>query len=476
MALKIRSLFQSSKWFIPKSVCFNKENSIRSTLMLRRGLSMNLAKFCGSNALNKSRGNDNSHYLTMEELKKKLAEDMGVEMGYRPMPADRSYLLKYLPKKQSDLPKRAMRDSFLAGIIPLSTDLKLQDRYISYLGSVRIGRLMEDMDIFAVIVAEKHILIPNHPEDVPNPQTLVTALVDRIDFTEFNPSPWADIKISGHVSWVGTSSIEVVVWLEQFVEGAWRRITRALFVLAARDPLHKGGAIVNGIEPADEREKAILQGGESRKKKRKQLQALHVSKVIPTTEEQVLIHDLYLRSIVGEDPSLQKRKLPDGCVWMGEERCRVSNIIFTHPEDRNLHNTVFGGFIMRHAVELSSILCFLFSKYRPKLHSISDITFSKPVQVNELLRMHAQVVYTKMQYVQIVVYAETFTPTADRTNTTNSFHFTFKIPQAAPEVIPHNYQEAMMYIDGRRHFMEVFGNDGGKSNNPDGIIDLYSKL
>lgn len=74
---------------------------------------------------------------------------MGIVTGYHPVPKDRSFLLKYLPKSQEELPKRSMQDSFIAGLIPLSTDEKLQDKYVSLLGSVRVGRLLEDMDIFA---------------------------------------------------------------------------------------------------------------------------------------------------------------------------------------------------------------------------------------------------------------------------------------------------------------------------------------
>ncbi|KAJ8911732.1 hypothetical protein NQ315_003632 [Exocentrus adspersus] len=78
-----------------------------------------------------------------------LSNKMGIETGYHPTPKDRSHLLKYMSKSQEELPKRSMQDSFIAGLIPLSTDKKLQDKYVSFLGHVRIGRLLEDMDIFA---------------------------------------------------------------------------------------------------------------------------------------------------------------------------------------------------------------------------------------------------------------------------------------------------------------------------------------
>lgn len=43
----------------------------------------------------------------------------------------------------------AFQDSFDDAIIPLSTDYDLQDKYVTYLGYIRLGRIMEDMDFFA---------------------------------------------------------------------------------------------------------------------------------------------------------------------------------------------------------------------------------------------------------------------------------------------------------------------------------------
>lgn len=71
-----------------------------------------------------------------------------------------------------------------------------------------------------------------------------------------------DIRLSGHVSWVGRSSVEVVVWLEQKVHDVWRKLTRALFVMVARNATNTGPAILNPLLPADTEEKAIYEGGE----------------------------------------------------------------------------------------------------------------------------------------------------------------------------------------------------------------------
>lgn len=77
-----------------------------------------------------------------------MMKRLGLEPGYNPLPKSREHLLKYQPKLQ-DLQARAMQDSFTSAIIPLSTDRTLQDKYVTFLGNVRLGRLLEDMDMFA---------------------------------------------------------------------------------------------------------------------------------------------------------------------------------------------------------------------------------------------------------------------------------------------------------------------------------------
>lgn len=43
----------------------------------------------------------------------------------------------------------SVQDSFASAIIPLKDDVSLQEKYVTFKGYVRLGRLLEDMDIFA---------------------------------------------------------------------------------------------------------------------------------------------------------------------------------------------------------------------------------------------------------------------------------------------------------------------------------------
>lgn len=67
------------------------------------------------------------------------------------------------------------------------------------------------------------------------------------------------------MSWVGRSSVEIVVWLEQKIQDRWRKLTRALFLMACRNATNTSAAVVNPLHPANEEEKRIHTGGESKK-------------------------------------------------------------------------------------------------------------------------------------------------------------------------------------------------------------------
>ncbi len=61
----------------------------------------------------------------------------------------RRKLMDLLPTDRSELPARRMKDSFVTAVIPLSRDPVMRERYVTYYGTVRVGRLLEDLDVFA---------------------------------------------------------------------------------------------------------------------------------------------------------------------------------------------------------------------------------------------------------------------------------------------------------------------------------------
>lgn len=67
----------------------------------------------------------------------------------------------------------------------------------------RYGKILEDLDAMAGAISYKHC---DDGKTDSTPLTIVTASVDRIDFLK----PWGikDLRLSGHVTFVGYSSME----------------------------------------------------------------------------------------------------------------------------------------------------------------------------------------------------------------------------------------------------------------------------
>uniref|UniRef100_A0A8D8RZ80 Acyl-coenzyme A thioesterase 9, mitochondrial n=1 Tax=Cacopsylla melanoneura TaxID=428564 RepID=A0A8D8RZ80_9HEMI len=390
---------------------------------------------------------------TINEIRARIVKLMGANVSYDPKNihlAKRDHLLKYLPRSQDELPVRSMQDSFEAATIPLSEDLDLRDKMVTVQGAVRLGRFMEIMDLFAVYIALKHLQLPNLPPDLPTPYVIVTVLVDDVTFTSYKAKPDKDIRISGQTTFVGKTSMEISVWLDQLSDGAWEKITKAVFVMVARNSNNTASALVNKIEPGNEREKHILATGLERTNMRKIESNESLLVHPPSTFEQQMIHKVFLDTIDKSNPLLGRRILPPYHVWM--EATRQNSVIHLHPEERNLHNKIFGGFLMRQALELAWLCGYMHSKQKPKLWHINDVSFKQPVEVGSLLRMTTEVVYTEKTFMQVCVNADVYHPPTKTTTETNSFHYTFESLEDVEKVIPRSYHEAMMYIDGKRRY------------------------
>ncbi|XP_064552609.1 acyl-coenzyme A thioesterase 9, mitochondrial isoform X1 [Drosophila montana] len=392
------------------------------------------------------------HYSgTMAEIGEKIRERLGVEIGYHIVPKSRKHLLKHQPNPEQ-LPPRSMQDSYTAVTLPLSADEMIRERYINHLGRMRIGRLMEDMDMFAVWLCHRHVHVPELPENVSLPYTFVTLLVDRIEFTNIvDLQVNKDIELSGFVSWSGRTSMEITIYVRQLLDGEYVNVTKALFLMVGRNANNTGPAPVNKIEPANEMEQHYWEEAEKRQEIRKSSKTESVLISPPLEHEQAIMYGLLKLTTPPDCFDLNKRILPPKCRWMADsQRTTMMN---PFPENRNTHNTIFGGYVMRQAVELSFIMASIYTRGRPVLKCISDISFMQPVKVTAFLEMTAHVVYTAQNYIQLMTVAQNWDAKSGENTTTNVFYFTYQTNKIVDEVLPGSYREMLWYIHGRRKFM-----------------------
>ncbi|EFA78510.1 RNA-binding region RNP-1 domain-containing protein [Heterostelium album PN500] len=343
------------------------------------------------------------------------------------------------------------QDSYTEIYLHFSSDTTLREMYLSPYGNLRVGRFLEDLDALAGTVAYKHA------EDTTEEKvfTIVTASVDRIHL--LRPLvPDRDFKMEGIVTWVGKSSMEIVIKArsKNNETGEWEGVLVAYFTMVARDPLTKRAASVNRLVPTNEKEQKLFNDGISHKTSRLDFAKLSLQNVPPNSDELQIIHDLFMRS--KDDKS--------NFHWIPMKDTSLQTVILCQPQERNMHGNIFGGYLMRKGFEIAFTTAFLqFNESIPTFFGMDDITFVLPVDIGNILTLDATVVYTesvdRLTYVQVEVVAHVSNPVSGSSekHLSNVFNFTFlcrnnkDADTVKPKrILPQSYSEAMRYLAGKR--------------------------
>ena len=322
-------------------------------------------------------------------------------------------------------------------VLPFSTDLELRERYINFFGGLRLGKLLEDLDLIAGQMAYKHT------EGWKRGLTIVTAACDRIDLLGELRSD-RDLQLLSSINWVGRSSLEVGLRISSKVGKTWRRVARAYFIMVAR---REGKAVqVNSVEPVGMEELRRFQDGEQRQLQRRAIAQSSYLHNTPTADESRVLHDFFLLIKNGE---------VEGAAM--ENTIRQSTLLM-HPQSRNVHNNIFGGYLMREAFELAWNITYLFCRERPQFVSMDHMYFYKPVEIGSIISFTGTVIYTVDNSLMVEVLTKVILPKSGESQVTNVCYFTFTAFDDSgnsiqvPLVLPHSYEEGLKYLDGAKRF------------------------
>lgn len=359
---------------------------------------------------------------------------------------------------QDELLPKKMSDSYREIIIPLGQDVRVREKYVGFWNGLRFGRILEDLDTLAVLISYTHMRDPSKGAKQKSPYANVTALVDRMDLHEhaYLLSPNKDVKLSGHVTWVGKSSMEITMILEQELDSRITQMLSARFLMVARNPVTEGAGVVNHLVPDGDIELGFMKLGENNSKLRREKSSKSLLKLAPTEEERQIIHNLFLQTLDKASGTYSIRIKPENTVWM--ETLKLKTVVVCHPEQRNIYGKMFGGFLMSKALELAWANAAMFCKSMPLLCIMDDTVFQHPVEVGSLLLFSSQILYTEGSLMVVKVHAQVQDVKMQSRMTTNHFHFTFDSTKPNLErVVPRTYAESMMFLDGMRHLKDQRG-------------------
>ncbi|KAF9264624.1 Thioesterase/thiol ester dehydrase-isomerase [Marasmius fiardii PR-910] len=349
-----------------------------------------------------------------------------------------------------------MHDSYTEIILPFSSSTELYEKYTNATGGIRTGKLMEHLDSLAGSIAYKHMLGPGV-------QTLgkihergfyiVTAAVQRLDMLG-HLNPRRDLRLSGEVIYTGRSSMEVVVKMETMSGSADEKdetIMLGRFSMVCRDANTHKARPVNPLKISTPEEQALYAMGETLRTKRQTNAQRSLSRVPPSSSEVAALHSYCLKYSQQND----NQKIDGDLVYMSDTRAEKCMLMF--PQERNIHGKIFGGFLMRHAYELSVLNASLFSKGHVHFLSLDDISFARPVPIGSILRLTSYVLHSTSSsrypmLIHVGVTANVVDIKKGSEQTTNEFRFTWCKESSAEtrKVVPRTYQEAMLWLEGRR--------------------------
>lgn len=288
------------------------------------------------------------------------------------------------------------------------------------------------------------------------PLLLVTASVDKISmkkplFVE------KDLMMRGAVAWVGRSSMEIRMEIIQPNGGRTEKEDVALvanFTFVARDSETKKAAPVNQLVPETEEEKRLYALGEARNELKKQQRKQGIPDASKDEVDKQRLKDILFEGrILCDMPALADR---DAVLI---RHTKLENAIICQPQQRNMHGRIFGGFLMRRAFELAFSTCYVFAGARPLFLEVDHVDFRKPVDVGNLLRFKAYVLYTEVDRVDrplihVEVVANVTQPEIRSSEVSNTFHFTFSLDSESlrtrttpiKKVLPETEEEARGYL------------------------------
>lgn len=217
----------------------------------------------------------------------------------------------------------------------------------------------------------------------------------------------------------------------------------ARFIMVARSHDGKQPFLINTLSDNDDPQtKAIIESGEEAAKERKAKKAKKQEP--PSAEESRLLHTIFLAKSSTKYTPINQTLL--------------KTVRVCHPQERNLHDLVFGGILMREAFELAFATCALYCRGRPLFLAIDELAFVHPVPIGSILEFTSSIVYSEINnersvLMHVQVIADVVNVETKSRVTTNTFHLTFKhnsdghLPDP---ILPDTYEEGVLYIEGRR--------------------------
>jgi acyl-CoA hydrolase len=336
--------------------------------------------------------------------------------------------------------------------LPLENSPRLRRRFMvvdePLRGNLRFGLLLEVLDKVAERTALKYVN-RYHPD-----ARVVTAAIDDV-LVRHAADVSRDILFHARINHVGRSSLVIGIRVEHPGDPPIH-LASCHFTMVARSGEGDQACSValpplDYIDAEEMRRAAKAVAG---REEHRRLQALMSEP--PSREEFEMLSTLH--QALDEPGSSTGRRVRDESGFDGYRAGRLVTESWEpmYPEKENVPRSIFGGYLVRRAFELSSVCSDLVAPDRSIIAAVTRINFFHPVRIGDTLHFTSRVVYTGGAFVCVESSIER--TSRDRTTRalSNSCFFTFVNVDAelahrpVPPVYPATYAEDARYLAAHR--------------------------
>lgn len=259
--------------------------------------------------------------------------------------------------------------------------------------------------------------------------------------------------------------------MDQWIQDKWNVILDCFFTMVALDKKTSKPIIVPKIEPTTEGEKRLYQIGHANKALKKQHSQTHLFYKPPLPEEISILHETFLRFREKE-----KSENKTGVFikdYITPEETLINSNIWCHPQFKNIHNKIFGGFLMKMAFEDAFIAAALQSQDPGKIKFmyLDEIHFIEPVSIGDVLSFASKIIYIEDNIVHVRVKAEVLIPGgAHQRKTTNLFYFVFSVDHIKYTLYPRSYKDGIYFLDAKRRHQKMKSVIQGSKSHEDALF------
>ncbi|ORZ20625.1 hypothetical protein BCR42DRAFT_322051 [Absidia repens] len=350
-----------------------------------------------------------------------------------------------------------MSDSYVEKLLPFKSSPELLDDYIDSMGKIQIKKLIEDLDLLAVMVSYKH----NDTSFVDSPIIMLTACMDRMEIKQ-PPKTMEDIKLSGQVIHAGTSSMTTLLKVQTVPTAtvAPTTLLAASFTLVGVNSTTRKPINVNPLVARSPRERRLIQAVTESKNRKKNCEnvLIEAAKSPPSGHDWAHLYHLHSPNF----PSDKSTVMTDA-VCMSETKMQA--VKWVQPQERTCYNYLFGGFMIGQALELAHMTGTAISQSSVQLKSLDRSAFLNPVPIGAMLRFSSHISnvdevpdkHTGQHNFQVCVEAE-LTDWQQQERLDGSagsmpaarHYFTFSSDKPLPKIRPNSFDDLLLYLEGRR--------------------------